>query len=141
VTLAQTNAVVARIQSIPALASKTYKLVAPRDATGKLPTAPYCVVQPDDGVDTQERVTGPRSTSHPRFVVHVVGTSYDNAQTVLELVKAKFVVAGRGVVLNVPDEVSKPCRWDSVGPVQVDNDVSPPLVYASAEVSWISDRI
>jgi hypothetical protein len=137
VTLAQTNAVVTRTQTIVPLASKTFKLVAPRDAQGKLPMAPYAVWQPSDGASTQERFTGGKSTMHPRYVLHVVGASYDNAQTVLELIKAKFIDAnGFGIPLIIAGESCRNLRWESVQGVQVDDDVTPPLIYATAEITW-----
>lgn len=134
-TLAVTNA----IKSIPALASKTYVSIAPRDSAGKLPAAPYVVVHPSDGDDTQERMTGPRSTYHPDFTLHIVGSSYDNAQTVTELIKSKFVVDGFGVRLSVPDENTFGCRWSVPAPTQVDNSVTPPLVYNVAELGFESE--
>jgi hypothetical protein len=138
-TVAQTNAVVALVQSVPALASKTFVLVAPRDSTGKLPVPPYAVVQPHDGTETQERVTGPRSTMHPRYVIHFVGSSYSNAQTVLEAVKPRFVVNGFGVKVAVAGETSKRLHWSSPMGVQVDNDETPPLIFATAEIMWDSE--
>lgn len=139
-TLAQTSVVVARIATIPALSAKTYKLVAPRDGAGKLPAAPYVVVQPSDGTATQERLTGGKNTGHPRYVFHAVGASYDNAQTVLELVKAKFIDSdGFGLPIVVPNEKSRNVRWESAGPVQVDNDVTPPIIYATGELTWDAD--
>jgi hypothetical protein len=140
-TLAQTNAVVARTQTLAPLASKTFKLVAPRDSTGKLPVAPYAVWQPSDGTSTQERFTGGKSTMHPRYVLHVVGSSYDNAQVALELVRSKFIDAGGfGIPLEVAGESCRNLRWEGVS-VLVDNDVTPPLIYATAEVTWDSEPI
>ena len=141
-TLAQTAAVVARIQEIPALASKTFKLVAPRNGSGALPTAPYVVVQPSDGTETQGRYTGGRATMHPRFVFHAVGSSYDNAQMILELVKDKFITAaGFGIPLVVAGEDCKNMRWESPQPVQVDNDPTPPILYATGELFWDAEPV
>lgn len=141
-TLAQTNAVVTRTQSDPAAASKTFKLVAPRDAQGKLPTAPYAVWQPSDGTSTQERFTGGKSTMHPRYVGHFVGADYDNAQKFLERVKAKFIDAnGFGIPLEIAGETCRNLRWESVQGVQVDDDVTPPLIYATAEITWDAEPI
>ena len=141
--LAHTNAVVARIQSIPALAVKTYKLVAPRDAQGKLPVAPYAVLQPSDGTDTQERFSAPRSTQHPRFVLHIVGSSYDNAQTVTELVKAKFItpVTFVPIQVNVAGESGRNLTWSAAQPTQQDDDLQPPLIYNTVELGWDSETI
>lgn len=140
---AQTDLVVARIQSLPFLASKTFKLVAPRNAGGKLPAAPYVVVQPADGTDSSERFTGARSTAHPRYVLHVVGESYDHAQGVFEDVKALFIdpVTRFPYPISVAGEVARNIVWDGVQPVQVDNDVTPPIIYCTAELSWDSDPI
>ena len=142
-TLAQTNAVSTRIKTIPALASKTFELVAPRDSTGKLPTAPYVVVQPSDGTNTQGRWTGPRATSHPHFVIHVVGSSYSNAQTVYELVKDKFIdpTTKFGIPVVVAGEDCKNVAWDSPQPVQVDNDVTPAVIYATGELTWDAEPV
>jgi len=140
---AQTDAVVARVQSVPDQSAKTWTLVAPRDAVGKLPTPPYTVVQPSDGTNTADRFTGPRSVSHPRFVLHFVGSSYDNAQATLERVKAKFIdpVSKFPILLTVSGESVKNFIWESPLPVQVDNDVTPPLLYASAEISWDAETL
>lgn len=137
--LVHTTAVKTAIQSIPALATKTYVSVAPRDSAGKLPTAPYLVIHPSDGDDSQERVTGPRLTRHPSFTLHIVGSSYDNAQTVTELVKGKFVVNGVGVKLTVVGETTKPCHWSVPIPTQVDTSLTPPLIYNAAELDFVSD--
>lgn len=133
-----TDAVKAAVQTIPALASKTFVAVAPR-TNGALPTAPYVVIFPADGVDRQDRVTGPYSTRYPTFLFHIVGSSYDNAQTVTELVKAKFVVAGRGVKLTIAGSNTKPCQWSAPLPIQVDNDLTPPLIYSVAELTFQVD--
>lgn len=130
-----TAAVKAAIETIPALATKTFVSVAPR-TNGVLPTAPYLVIHPSDGVDRQDRVTGPYSTRHPNFTLHIVGSSYENAQTVTELVKAKFVVAGRGVKLTITGTNTKPCRWSSPQPTQVDNSLTPPLIWNVAELDF-----
>jgi len=136
-TLAQTNAVVARTQTDSWAASKTFKLVAPRDAQGNLPVAPYAVWQPSDGTSTQERFTGGKSTMHPRYVLHAVGSDYDNAQKFLERIKAKFIDAnGFGIPLLVAGETCRNLRWESVQGVQVDNDLTPPLIWATAEITW-----
>lgn len=142
-SLAQTAAVTARIKTITALASKTFELVAPRDGSGKLPTAPYVVVQPSDGTNTQDRMSGPRRVSHPRFVLHIVGSSYTNAQTVYELVRDKFIdpVTHFGIPVSVAGESCKNLTWSSVQPVQVDNDVTPPVIYASGELSWDAEPV
>lgn len=137
--LVHTAAVVTAIKTITALATKTYEVVAPRDAQGKLPAAPYVVVYPADGDDSQERVTGPRLTRHPAFTLHIVGSSYSNAQTVTEFVKGKFVMNGRGVKLTVTGETTKPCHWSVPIPTQVDNSLTPPLIYNVAELSFDSD--
>lgn len=141
--LAHTNAVVDRIKTIPALAVKTYKLVAPRDAAGAPPVAPYAVVQPMDGTDSQGRFSGPRSVQHPRFTIHVVGSSYDNAQFVTELIKAKFVTPATFVPIqvNVSGEGGKNLYWDVLQPTQHDDSLSPPLIYNTVELGWDSEAL
>lgn len=133
-----TKAVTDEIKSITALAAKTFVSVAPRDSQGKLPATPYVVVHPSDGIDEQDRLTGPRSKFTPDFTLHVVGASYDNAQTVTELIKSKFVVDGFGVFLTVPGEKTSRVRWSIPTPTQVDNSAPPPLVYNIVELGFDS---
>lgn len=138
--LVHTNVVLARIREIPALASKTYALIAPKDANGKLPAAPFVVAHPADGIDTQERFTGPRSTQHPRFTLHVVGSSYDNVATVTALIKAKFVDAhGFGIPPVITGWACRSLVWSSPLPVQVDNDIVPPVPYQVIELGFTAD--
>ena len=139
-TVIQTTAVVARIKTA-ASAPRTYELVAPRDpVTNKLPEPPYAVVQPSDGTATAERFTGGKTTAHPRYVVHYVGLTYESAQGMREQVRARFVNAGGfGIPLTIAGETCKNLHVDSGLPVQVDNDVTPPLIYATDEISWDSE--
>lgn len=139
----QTDVVFARAKQVTYVSAKTYKLVAPRDTVGKLPTAPYTVLQPADGTETQERMSGARSTSHPRYTFHFVGASYDNAQGLLEDVKAQFIdpVSGFPYPIVVAGELARNITWESPQPVQVDNDLTPPLIYATAELSWDADPL
>ena len=140
-TLAQTAAVVALVKSVPS-AARTYELVAPRDGAGKLPAPPYAVVQPSDGTATAERFTGGKTTAHPRYVIHFVGVSYGQAQGMLEQVKPKFInTAGFGIPIVVAGEDCKHLTWEQPQPVQVDNDLTPPLIYATAEITWSSEPI
>lgn len=129
-----TDALKALIQSVPALASKTFVTVTP---AGVAP--PYVVIHPADGTDTQERLTAPRVAQHPRFTIHSVGSSADNCAAVAKAVKDKLIVGGRGVRVDVPGEKSFPAWWESPIPIQVDNDVTPPLIYHVAECGWSSN--
>lgn len=140
-TLAHTAEVVARIESIPALASKTFKLRAPRDASGDITARPpYVVVQPSDGEDEQIRFSGGRVGKNPRVVLHIVGSSYDNCQTVTELIKPKFVDAGGfGIQIDVDGESGRNLRWLSPLPTQVDDNVNPALIFNTVELLWDSE--
>ena len=131
-----TNALVARLQTVVPLATKTFVSTAPSGTV-----APYVLVHPADGVDSAERLAGPYSTQRPRFTLHFVGSSYDNAQKVVELAKAKFVDRGTAIQMSVPGELSQGLQWSSPQPAQADNDVTPPLVFCTVEVSWYSDLL
>lgn len=134
--LQHTNAVLAKIREIPALASKTYAVIVPKDAAGNLPARPFVVVYPADGVDTQERFTGPRSVQHPRFTLHIVGSSYENVATVAGLVEAQFVSGGFGVAPVVAGAHTWGLTWEAPIPVQLDTDVVPPVPYQVIEVGF-----
>jgi len=134
-----TDYLLAQLRSIVPLTSKTFVAPAQRDAAGVLPKAPYVVVYPSEGVDSSDRLTGPVVSQHPSFTLHIVGSSYDNAATVAALIKAKFVLNGVGVEAVIAGENSYGMSYSSPQPIQVDYDISPPLVYATAEISWDSD--
>lgn len=134
-----TEAVKSRIQEIPALATKTYVGVAPKGSDGKLPTAPFVVIYPADGIDTQDRLTGPRSTQNPRFTVHIVGSSYANTQAVTAAIKPKFIVDGFGVPPAVSGEVTSRLTWESPLPIQYDTDVVPAIPYQVVEIGFVSE--
>lgn len=136
-----TNAVLAKIREIPALASKTYAVIVPKDSNGAFPTRPYVAVYPADGIDTQSSFTGPRSTQHPRFTLHIVGSSYDNVATVTALVKAKFVVNGFGVAPAVAGERTWGLIWSTPQPVQLDDDTVPPIPYQVIELAFDTEPI
>lgn len=133
-----TDALVALLKTIPAFASKTFVTIIPE---GTKPTSPYLLVHPADGSDSQERVTGPRVTQHPRFTLHTVGGSYDQVAAGAKLIKDKLVVSGRGVTLTVAGDVCQPVWYESPVPIQVDPDVTPSLVYHVAEVGFRADPL
>jgi len=138
--LVHTNVVLARIREIPALASKTYALIAPKDANGKLPASPFGVLYPADGIDTAERLSGPRSAQHPRFTLHVVGSSYENVATVTALIKARFVDEyGAPIPLVIPGWLVSDFQWSSPIPIQLDRDVSPPIPFQVIELGFTAD--
>lgn len=131
---ADTDAVVTKYETVTALTGKVFTVVA--DAGAALP---YAVLFPTDGVDTQERVTGPRVTRHPRFTVHIVGESAAQVQTIADLVKAVFIQNGRGITLSVSGWVNQPVWYESPLPLQVQESPLPAVVYHVAELGWRSD--
>lgn len=134
-----TDWVKAQLQSIPALAAKTFVLDARKDGAGDFPKAPFVVIHPVDGIDTDERYTGPALTQHPRFTLHIVGSSYDNVAVVAALVKPLFTVDGLGVIPVIPDERPRRVWWHSPLPIQLDRDVTPPIPYQVVEIGFTSD--
>ncbi|GAB3125925.1 hypothetical protein [Glaciibacter psychrotolerans] len=135
-----TTAIESLAKTAPAFASKTFVLVA-RDPVGKIPTTPYLVIYPADGADTQERNTGSNSTQHPRFTLHVVGSSYGQVATAVKQLKDRFVINGFGVEMSVPGEQSGKLWFESPLPIQVDNDINPGLAYQVLEIGWSADAL
>lgn len=134
-----TDALKAKTQEIPAFASKTFITVAkyPNSTDKVLP--PYIVWHPAQGENTQERVTGPRSTRHPRYTGHIVGESAEQVQALMDLLEAKLLPGGRGLALTVAGERSKPLWYSSPLPIQVQTDPQPTVIYGVVEVGWSSD--
>lgn len=131
-----TDALKAKTQEIPAFASKTFITEAKVAGSTTKPAPPYIVWHPSNGVNTQERVTGPRSTKNPRFTGHVVGGDADQVQVLMDLLEAKLFPGGRGVVLTVAGEKSFPLWFEQPIPIQVQTDPQPTVVYGVVEVGW-----
>lgn len=137
---ADTSAVVAKIQAVPSVATSTYVTLVPKPATGQPPIPlPYVIVHPSDGSDEATRFTGPPVTANPQFTLHVVGGSAESVQVVTGLVKAKFLVDGFIVPPVVSGRANRDGFWRSPIPLQIDRDVTPPLVYQVIELGWVSD--
>lgn len=139
----QADALLVRTKTAGRLNDKAWPLVAPRDADGKLPTPPYAVVQFHDGTDTQERFTGAKATAHPRGVIHVVGSSYANCQKTVDELKSAFIdpVTKFPIPFVIAGETCRNLTWSVPVPVNVDNDLTPPLIYATVEIAWDADPI
>lgn len=137
-TLAQSNAVKARIETVTVLGVplKTFKSVAPHGTA-----RPYVIIHSADGEDSQERFTGGRTTMHPRFTLHVVGDTADQVETITGALKAKFVQNGFGIPLVIAGESCDGLWWSSPVPLQVDSDPLPQIVYQVIELGWTADPI
>lgn len=129
-----TQALVAKTRELAAFASKTFVTLVPH---GTEP--PYIIWHPAQGENTQERVTGPRVTKHPRYTGHIVGETADQVQLLMDLLEEKLFPGGRGVVLTVAGERSFPLWFSSPLPVQVRTDPLPAIVYGVVECGWRSD--
>lgn len=136
-----TKALKALIQTVTELALKTFvskaEYPAPNQTVKVLP--PYVVIHPSDGRDESDRVTGPKIIENPRFVIHSVGLSGEQAQLIGGLVKAKLVQNGLGVVMSVSGRRNRRLWYSSPLPVQVDASVVPALPFHVAECGWVSE--
>jgi len=139
-TLADTKAFKALVETVPALTGRTFVskalLPAPNESTKIDP--PYAVIHPADGFDAAQRFTGPIDTTNPRFTLHTVGVTAEQAQALADLVKAKLIVDGFGVVVAVAGRRNEKMSYSSPIPVQVDESVTPSLPYHVAECGWRS---
>lgn len=129
-----TDWLISTIQTIPALAAKTFNTIVPHDTV-----APYVVVYPSDGVNEQDRFTGPMNTVHPRFTVQSVGITAEQAAAAAALVRAKLIVTGLGVIPTIAGENTRRVWYSVPQAIQADRDVEPPLIYHTAECGFASD--
>jgi hypothetical protein len=137
-----TDPVVARIRAIPDLASRTHLARAPKDVNGNLPATPLAIVYPADGTDTVERLAGPARHQHPRFTLHLVGSSYNNVAAITQAVKAQFIDAdGWAIPLEAPGWMISNLTWSSPIPIQVDTDTTPPVFYQVIELGFDADPV
>lgn len=131
-----TAALKAKFQEITALASKTFVTRAPN---GTPP--PYAVIHPAKGVNSQDRLTGPYTTKHPRFTAHIVGETADQVELIGDLLEEKLLPGGFGIQINVAGETGRNLWFESPLPVQVSTDPLPEVIYLVVEVGWTSDPI
>jgi hypothetical protein len=134
-----TDALKAKTQEIAAFATKTFITQAkyPNSTDKVLP--PYIVWHPAPGVNSQPGITSPRATRNPRFTGHIVGVDADQVQVLMDLLEAKLFPGGRGVVLTVTGERSKPLTYECPVPIQVQSDPQPAVIYGVVEVGWSAD--
>lgn len=134
-TAADTTAVKALVESAGALAGHTFITLVPAGTQA----LPYAIVHPKDGNDAQNRFTGPAAEKHPEFTFHIVGATATSVQTVLELVKAKFVTNEFVNAPTVSGRRNYDAYWHMPLPIQTDRDVTPWLVHAVIEYGWTSE--
>lgn len=128
-----TAALVAESEEIPVLEGRVFVSIVDH---GTPP--PYLVWHPTAGVNTQDRVTGPRSTRNPSYTGHVVGETAQQVEQIMDLLEARLFPGGRGIVLDVVGESARPLMYSAPIPIQVDTDPQPTIVYGVVEVSWVS---
>lgn len=129
-------------KSVTAFAAKTFVSVAKRDdVTGALPKSPYLVIHPSDGSDQSPRLSGPAVSQRPSFIFHVVGGSYGQVSSGVSLLKEKFIPGGVGHTFVIPGWLCGRVWWKSPLPVQVDNDITPALVYQVIELGFSADPV
>lgn len=132
--------VVGLVETVTALSAATYVTTLPKPATGQ-PAAPlpYALVHPADGVDEQTRATGGYSTEHFEATIHLVGASANQCKVLADLLKAKVVVGGFGIIPTIDGRRCQRMYWRSPIPIQTDSDVTPPICFQVIEVGWTSD--
>jgi len=132
-------ALVALVTASP-LGTKFYPALAPLVA-GKPQTGPYAVFYSQPGTDRQTRLTGPAFEQNPRWTIHCVGSTADQAEWVNEQVKGALIVNGFGVVPTIAGENPGRFWYSNPQPVQRDDDSTPPLFYVVAETGFSSDLL
>jgi len=130
---AHTKALKELLLTIPQFAGRVHVTLA------EGAVAPYVVIHPESGVNTQERVTGPHATRNPRFTLHVVGKSGEQVQILSDAVEQALFPGGRGIRIDVTGERGKPVWFEQPLPIQVQTDPQPTVVYAVIETGWQSD--
>lgn len=136
-TAADNAAVIALVQSASApLLTHTFLSMAP---SGVVQPNPYAVVHPSDGNDEQTRLAGPLFTRHPDYTLHLVSGSASSVQATVDLVKAVCVVNGFAVAPTVAGRRNYNAYWRMPARFQIDQSVTPWLVYAVIEYGWSSD--
>lgn len=128
-----TAALVAASETVDGLEGKVFRTQAPH---GIRP--PYLVWHATQGENTQDRVSGPRSTRNPEYTGHLVGEDAAQVEVFMDALEAVLFPGGRGITLTVTGESARPLLYSAPVPIQVQNDPQPSIVYGVVEVSWVS---
>jgi len=132
-----TAALVALV-SASALGAKFYPGKVPL-VDGKPQTGPYAVFYPQNGTDRQTRHTGPALQQNPRWTIHCVGSTEDQAEWVNEQIKGALIVNGFGVVPVIAGENPGRFWYSNPLPVDRDDDATPSLFDVVAECGFSSE--
>ena len=128
------------VQRVAALATSTYVTKLPKPASGQpAHSLPYALIHPSDGTDEATRATGPATTEHPEYTVHLVGSSAEQCQILADLLKAEVKPNGSGVIPEIEGRTCGHLYWRNPIPIQTDTDVTPPICFYVAEIGWRSD--
>lgn len=130
------DAALVALAASTALGSKFYPGIVPA-----LTAPPYAVFWSSDGTDEATRATGPARTQHPRWAIHFVGTTVDQAKWGNEQLKSKLIVNGFGIVPTVAGENPGKFWYSNPLPVDRDDDSTPPLFSIVAECGFASDLL
>lgn len=128
----------ARLRTPAPLAQKVFLLSDPGLQSASLP---YVVVHPSDGEDSGDRLGGGRFDANPRWTVHSVHASVEQAKWLFELWKPQLIVRGFGVVPDIADEVPSAVWLSSPTPVQRDDEPNPSTYYHVAECGFSSQYV
>ncbi|RFA14558.1 hypothetical protein B7R21_06325 [Subtercola boreus] len=108
---------------------------------GKPQAGPYAVFYAQAGTDEATRFTGPATMQKPRWTIHAVGSTADQAEWVNEQIKSVLVPGGRAITPTVAGENPGRFWFSNPQPVQRDDDSSPPLFYVVAECGFSSELL
>jgi hypothetical protein len=137
---ADIQAMQALVQQVTVLASSTFVTLTPALTTGQPPRAyPYAIIHPTGGVDEQARFTGPYTTEHPEFTIHLVGGTANQVQVLTDLLKGVVKPSGLGIIPTVSGRRNQRMFWRQPIPIQTNTEVTPPMVYAVVETGWTSE--
>lgn len=145
-TAADTTAAVALFKTAGATANaySTHVFVTKADDplpawSGTTTGYPYVLVHPSEGIDTADRLTGPPTTTHPEFTLHIVGQTSSSVQAATALIKAKCKPDSFVIAPTVAGRRNYNAYWRARLLIQTEPDVNPWLVYQVIEYGWASD--
>lgn len=127
----------ALIQTMPEVATKTFVTTIP-DQVKAVP--PYVVIHPATGTNTAERESSGAFTRNPRWTIHTVGVTSEQAAKVGEKIGDLLVPPpmGVGITPTIAGERPNAVWWNSPAPVQVDKQVVPWVIFHIAECGFSS---
>ncbi len=126
---------------VPASFAKVFvtQAVYPRPHEAVPVTAPYIVLHPATGVAERTRSAGGVRQKNPRWTIHAIGSTAEQAAWLGDAIEAELIPRGVPVRPVFAGENAHPFWWSSPTPIDIDRDPTPPVFLHISECGFATE--